>query len=305
MFAGGSTCNHNYLYRWLPCQYFILLMMGAWRPKHVEKVCSNKICILLHHVGVLFNLKTYFVWYDLLLGTVHLDDGIRGWILLRSRVFAFLLHPFQLIFHDPATSDSHMEPNIRSSKTLLTNPRINPTSRWSSSGCVRATILCVYQHAVCVCTGCVYTRCCVAVVCHFKGPVCLHSFPLNWDVIDVKSALVLWYFNASRRNCFHGIRHATGISLVELRPTRNKCSFSRPFVFRRLLTRFALFWDFMQSRVVISYRRLGTTIGLIFKRLLDTWSLVVFPFRRFGTTYPTHLQGWSSLRLLDPWRQDR
>ena len=27
--AGGSTCNHNYLYRWLPCQYFILLMMGA------------------------------------------------------------------------------------------------------------------------------------------------------------------------------------------------------------------------------------------------------------------------------------
>ena len=54
----GSTCNRNYLYRWLPCQNFILLMMGAWRPKHVEKVCSNKICILLHHVGVLFNLIT-------------------------------------------------------------------------------------------------------------------------------------------------------------------------------------------------------------------------------------------------------
>jgi len=52
----GFNCNHNYLYRWLPCQYFILLMMGAWRPKHVEKVCSNKTCILLHHVGVLFNL---------------------------------------------------------------------------------------------------------------------------------------------------------------------------------------------------------------------------------------------------------
>ena len=32
-------------------------MMGAWRPKHIEKVCSNKICILLQHVGVLFNLK--------------------------------------------------------------------------------------------------------------------------------------------------------------------------------------------------------------------------------------------------------
>ena len=53
----GSTRNHNYLYRWLPCQYFILLLMGAWRPKHVEKFCSNKICIWLHHVGVLSNLN--------------------------------------------------------------------------------------------------------------------------------------------------------------------------------------------------------------------------------------------------------
>ena len=32
---------------------------GRIRPKHVEKVCSNKICILLHHVGVLFN-----IYYD-------------------------------------------------------------------------------------------------------------------------------------------------------------------------------------------------------------------------------------------------
>ena len=28
----GSTCNYDYLYRWLPCQYFVLLMMGALRP---------------------------------------------------------------------------------------------------------------------------------------------------------------------------------------------------------------------------------------------------------------------------------
>jgi len=176
------------------------------------------------------NLNDDFVWYDFLLWTINLNDDIRGWIFLRSRIFAFLLHPFQFIFYNPGTPDSHMEPNIRSSKTLLTNPRINPTSRWSSSGCVRATILCVYQHTVCVCTGCVYTRCCVAVVCHFKGPVCLHSFPLNWDVIDVKSVLVLWYFNASRRNCVHGIRRATGTGLVELMTTQNKRSLSRPFV---------------------------------------------------------------------------
>jgi len=56
MVKWGSTRNHNYLYRWLPCQYVILFMMGAWHPKHVEKICSNKTCILLHHVGVLFNL---------------------------------------------------------------------------------------------------------------------------------------------------------------------------------------------------------------------------------------------------------
>ena len=58
MVKWGPTCIHNYLYRWLLCQYFTHLMMGAWRPKHVEKVCSNKICILLHHVGVLLNQYT-------------------------------------------------------------------------------------------------------------------------------------------------------------------------------------------------------------------------------------------------------
>ena len=59
-----STCKYNYLYRWLPCQYFILLMMGAWRPKHVVKVCSNKICIFLHHVGVLFNRDKFSINSD-------------------------------------------------------------------------------------------------------------------------------------------------------------------------------------------------------------------------------------------------
>ena len=30
-------------------------MMGAWRPKHVEWVCRNKTCTVLHQVGVLFD----------------------------------------------------------------------------------------------------------------------------------------------------------------------------------------------------------------------------------------------------------
>ena len=38
--------------------------MGARRPKHVEKVCSNKICILLYHVGVLFNLYNLIYFFN-------------------------------------------------------------------------------------------------------------------------------------------------------------------------------------------------------------------------------------------------
>jgi len=30
--------------------------MGAWRPKHVEWLCRNKTCTVLHQVGVLFDL---------------------------------------------------------------------------------------------------------------------------------------------------------------------------------------------------------------------------------------------------------
>jgi hypothetical protein len=46
----GSTCNHNYLYRWPPGQYFILLMMGTWPPetcwansrREVESLYANR-----------------------------------------------------------------------------------------------------------------------------------------------------------------------------------------------------------------------------------------------------------------------
>ena len=36
--------------------FLILLMMGAWRSKHVEWLCRNKTCTVLHQVGVLFDL---------------------------------------------------------------------------------------------------------------------------------------------------------------------------------------------------------------------------------------------------------
>jgi len=36
--------------------FLILPMMGAWRPKHVDWLCRNKTCTVLHKVGVLFDL---------------------------------------------------------------------------------------------------------------------------------------------------------------------------------------------------------------------------------------------------------
>ena len=70
----------NYVYRWLPCQHFVLLMMGAWCPKHVEKVCSNKICILLHHVGVLFNLHIGYLWLHAIIFIIIIIN-IQGWAI--------------------------------------------------------------------------------------------------------------------------------------------------------------------------------------------------------------------------------
>ena len=29
---------------------------GRWRPKHVERLCRNKTCTVLHQVGVSFDL---------------------------------------------------------------------------------------------------------------------------------------------------------------------------------------------------------------------------------------------------------
>jgi len=50
------TCNYNSCTRGHRASFLILLMMGAWRPKHVEWLCRNKTCTVLHQVGVLFDL---------------------------------------------------------------------------------------------------------------------------------------------------------------------------------------------------------------------------------------------------------
>jgi hypothetical protein len=50
------TCNYNTCTRGRRTSFLIFLMMGAWRPKHVEWLCINKTCTVLHQVGVLFDL---------------------------------------------------------------------------------------------------------------------------------------------------------------------------------------------------------------------------------------------------------
>ena len=50
------TCNYNTCTRGPRASFLILLMIGAWRPKHVEWLCRNKTCTVLHQVGVSFDL---------------------------------------------------------------------------------------------------------------------------------------------------------------------------------------------------------------------------------------------------------
>jgi hypothetical protein len=50
------TCNYNTCTRGRRASFLVLLMMGAWRPKHVEWLCRNKTCTVLHQVGVSFHL---------------------------------------------------------------------------------------------------------------------------------------------------------------------------------------------------------------------------------------------------------
>ena len=50
------TCNYNTCTRGRRASFLILLMMGAWHPKHVEWLCRNKTCTVLHKVDVLFDL---------------------------------------------------------------------------------------------------------------------------------------------------------------------------------------------------------------------------------------------------------
>ena len=57
------TCNYNTRTRDRRASFLILLMMDAWRPKHVDWLCWNKTCTVLHQVGVLFAF--YCLWSHL------------------------------------------------------------------------------------------------------------------------------------------------------------------------------------------------------------------------------------------------
>ena len=57
-----ASCAHHQEYKTLTRQppVQVVMVAGGSSLRHIRdetKVCSNKICILLHHVGVLFNLS--------------------------------------------------------------------------------------------------------------------------------------------------------------------------------------------------------------------------------------------------------
>ena len=54
-----ASCAHHQEYKMLTRQppVQVVMVAGGSSLRHMaKKVCSNKICILLHNVGVLFNL---------------------------------------------------------------------------------------------------------------------------------------------------------------------------------------------------------------------------------------------------------
>ena len=89
-----------------------LRVSGAWRPKHVEWLCRNKICTVLHQVGVLFDL-----YYDARKHKSKMESRMENWrflhyytenilyvhfILLNwkyaNKVFTILVPNFQSLF---------------------------------------------------------------------------------------------------------------------------------------------------------------------------------------------------------------
>ena len=51
-------------------------MLGAWRPKHVEWLCRNKTCTVLHQVGISFDL-----YYDARKHKIKTKSGICACVI--------------------------------------------------------------------------------------------------------------------------------------------------------------------------------------------------------------------------------
>jgi hypothetical protein len=115
------TCNYNTCTRNRRASFLIRLMMGAWRLKHVEWLCRNKTCTVLHQVGVLFDL-----YYD---ARKHKS---KIWqILVKRRKVWFVLN-FWLIFFPVA-----LRPNAGHGLLIIEVSRSHKTThhiRWDSSG---------------------------------------------------------------------------------------------------------------------------------------------------------------------------
>ena len=79
------TCNYNTCTRGHRASFLILLMMGVWRPKHVEWLCRNKTCTVLHQVGGLFDL-----YYD---GARLFGRPACSLVTMPTELFSFRIFP--------------------------------------------------------------------------------------------------------------------------------------------------------------------------------------------------------------------
>jgi len=124
------TCNYNTCTRVRRASFLVLLMMGAWSPKHVEWLCRNKTCTVLQQVGVLFDLDLteIFVHSGILLRftgwLVRRDSRQRGDFRLQGPIL--LKGPMSVNNHTVnsyyvATSVEHRYFPVSWEKSLLSN----------------------------------------------------------------------------------------------------------------------------------------------------------------------------------------
>jgi len=127
------TCNYNTCTRARRTSFLILLMMGAWRPKHVEWLCGNKTYTVLHQVGVLFDL-----YYDARKHKSKINTAIFTFVFalyqVKPSTYISPLSPLSLNLHRPlwrGIPSSHSASIRRFSANFHKVPQVAANKQWS------------------------------------------------------------------------------------------------------------------------------------------------------------------------------